>query len=64
MYLNLAVAAGARYLVTRDRDLLDLMSEPPDEGRTLRERFPNLVILDPVTFLEAVRTDVEAAGET
>ena len=26
-YLNLALAAGARYLVTRDKDLLDLMSD-------------------------------------
>jgi putative PIN family toxin of toxin-antitoxin system len=54
-YLNLAIAVGARYLVSRDKDLLDLASEPPNEGRTVRERFPNLAILDPVAFLEALR---------
>lgn len=54
-YLNLAVAVGAQYLVSRDKDLLDLVSEPPDEGRTIRERFPKLAIFDPVEFLMAIR---------
>jgi putative PIN family toxin of toxin-antitoxin system len=50
-YLNLAVAAGARYLVTRDNDLLDLMDESNPTGKDFRERFPQLTILDPVAFL-------------
>jgi hypothetical protein len=37
--------------------LLDLNQEPPDEGRTIRERFPNLVILDPVAFIQAIRVE-------
>jgi len=49
-YLNLAIAAGAKYLVTRDNDLLDLMAENPD-GIDFRARFPVLKILDPVAFL-------------
>ncbi len=48
-YLNLALAAKANYLVSRDRDLLDLMK---DEG--FRQRHPDLVILDPVAFLEEI----------
>jgi putative PIN family toxin of toxin-antitoxin system len=50
-YLNLAIAAGAQYLVTRDNDLLDLMRADVPEGSDFRKRFPNLVILDPVEFL-------------
>src|SRR5438552_520526 len=38
-YLNLAVAVGARYLVTWDKDLLDLMKDTPD-GKDFRSRFP------------------------
>jgi putative PIN family toxin of toxin-antitoxin system len=45
-YLNLAIASEADYLVTWDRDLLDLMG---DEG--FRQKFPTLTILDPRTFL-------------
>jgi putative PIN family toxin of toxin-antitoxin system len=50
-YINLAIATGARYLVTRDKDMLDLMDETTSEGRDFRERFPGLMILDPVVFL-------------
>jgi putative PIN family toxin of toxin-antitoxin system len=49
-YLNLAIAAGARYLVTWDNDLLDLMADNP-EGTAFRGRFPGLVILTPVRLL-------------
>ena len=50
-YLDLAVAAGARYLVSRDRDLLDLMDDPQ-----FRQRFPDLIIVDPPAFLQAIRS--------
>jgi len=46
-YLNLAIAANAQYLVTRDNDLLDLMK---DGG--FRSSYPNLEILGPAEFLE------------
>ena len=46
-YVNLAIAAQAHYLVSRDRDLLDLMQDAEFRGR-----FPNLIILDPVAFLQ------------
>lgn len=45
-YVNLAIAAGARYLVSRDKDLLDLMKDAD-----FRRRFATLAILDPAAFL-------------
>ncbi len=53
-YINLAIAAGAPYLVTRDRDLLDLMLPESAEGLDFRRRFPNLEILDPGAFLAVI----------
>ena len=45
-YLDLAIAAGARYLVSRDNDLLDLMGDA-----AFRQRFPGLTVIDPVALL-------------
>ncbi len=46
-YINLAIAARASHLVSRDKHLLDLMA---DEG--FRQAYPNLIILDPVAILQ------------
>jgi predicted nucleic acid-binding protein len=43
---NLAIASGAAYLATWDKDLLDLMG---DEGA--RQQFPALTILEPPALL-------------
>ena len=51
-YVNLALASGANYLVTWDRDLLDLMN---DEG--FRRRFPRLTILEPPALLRQFPQD-------
>lgn len=53
-YVNLAIEAGAQFLVTRDRDLLDLMRADTEEGRGFQRRFQELKILDPVAFLEKI----------
>jgi predicted nucleic acid-binding protein len=45
------VAAGVRYLVTWENDLLDLMDESTPVGADFRERFPALLILNPVAFI-------------
>lgn len=45
-YINLALASGARYLVTRDKDVLDFRDDEP-----LRRHAPNLSIVDPVALL-------------
>ena len=55
LYVNLAVAANASYLISRDLDLLDLMQD-----ESFRQRFPNLTILDPVAFLrEMAKSSLE-----
>ena len=56
-YVNLAVAAAAKYLVSRDHDLLDLM-----EDRSFRERYPGLIILEPVAFLREIALAQAAGG--
>jgi putative PIN family toxin of toxin-antitoxin system len=54
-YLDLAVGAAAHYLVTwNDRHLTYLMRHDTPEGIEFCQRFPNLRIVDPVTFLAAV----------
>lgn len=45
-YINLALAAGASYLVSRDQDLLDLRDD-----EDFRRCFPTLTILEPQTLL-------------
>jgi uncharacterized protein len=50
-YLNLAVHAAAQYLVTRDRDLLDLAEPRTDAARQLKRTCPGLRVLDPVKLL-------------
>ena len=57
-YLNLALEADAQFLVTRDRDLLDLMRSDTKEGRDSQSRFPDLKIVDPVMFMK----EIEARG--
>jgi uncharacterized protein len=50
-YINLALAAGASHLVSRDRDLLDLANSSNPERERLRQKSAGLKILDPTTFL-------------
>ncbi|MBC7784802.1 MAG: putative toxin-antitoxin system toxin component, PIN family [Burkholderiales bacterium] len=50
-YVNLAIAAEAQLIVSRDKDLLDLMASHSPDARDLRSRFPSLRITDPVSFL-------------
>jgi putative PIN family toxin of toxin-antitoxin system len=51
-YINLAIASGASFVVTWDRDLLDLMG---DEG--FRQEFPSLTILEPTALLRQFPSD-------
>ena len=45
-YLDLAIAANAQYLVSRDNDLLDLMND-----ESFSTAYPNLKIIQPAAFL-------------
>lgn len=49
-YLNLAITANTDYLISRDKDLLDLMQDP-----TFLRKCPQLRIVNPVAFLGIVR---------
>jgi putative PIN family toxin of toxin-antitoxin system len=46
-YLNLAIATNADYLVTWDKDMLDLMQDTD-----FRDQYPQLTILSPVALLQ------------
>jgi len=54
-YINLAARAKADYIVSRDNDLLDLMTGFDDESKEFRQRFRPLKIVAPVEFLRIIR---------
>lgn len=49
-YLNLAIVAGADFLVSRDNDLLDLMRMSDSVSGAFRATYPRISIVDPVAF--------------
>ncbi len=53
-YINLAIEAEADYLVSRDKDLLDLMTGHTDECKDFRRRFRQLKIIEPTEFLKMI----------
>ena len=52
--INLAIEAGAEYLVSRDKDLLDLMTGYTDECKDFRRKFRSIKIVNPVEFLTII----------
>ncbi|MBX9625124.1 MAG: putative toxin-antitoxin system toxin component, PIN family [Gemmataceae bacterium] len=60
-HLNLAVAAGAAYLVSRDNDLLDLMTGTDPDAVAFRAAHPGILVLDPVAFLRTISPAPPAA---
>jgi len=53
-YLNLAIAADAKLVVSRDNDLLDLVTGTDADAQTFRTTYPDIRILDPVEFLRTL----------
>lgn len=53
-YINLAIESNAVFLVSRDNDLLDLMTGYTDECKDFRRRFRGLTIVNPVEFLAII----------
>lgn len=51
VFINLALTTNAEYLVSRDKDLLDLRS-----GSRFVFQYPSLKIVNPFEFLESVRS--------
>ena len=56
-YINLAIEVQADYLVSRDQDLLALMTGRSDECKEFRRRFRSLKISDPVKFLKKLESE-------
>lgn len=54
-YINLAVEAEADYIVTRDKDLLDLMTGIDIESKEFRQRFRPLRMVEPIKFLRIIQ---------
>ena len=61
-YLNLAIAASANYLVSRDKDILDLADPSTPDGKRLRLQAPELQIVEPRAFLEEIRKRMRATN--
>jgi putative PIN family toxin of toxin-antitoxin system len=53
-YLNLSAAVDAEFLVTRDNDLLSLVTSHDSLATLLRSRQPRLKIVNPVAFLASL----------
>ena len=54
IYINLAFEAEADYIVTRDKDLIDLMTGYDMESKQFRQKFRPLKIVQPLEFLRIV----------
>lgn len=54
MLIDLAVGCEADFLVSRDNDLLDLMTGIDNESKQFRQRFRGLKVVDPNEFLRIV----------
>lgn len=52
--INLAVISKAEYIVSRDKDLLNLMDGFTDDCKEFRQRFRPLKVVEPLEFLRIV----------
>jgi putative PIN family toxin of toxin-antitoxin system len=57
-YVNLALAAKANLIVSRDNDLLDLMDHSRPDARQFHQQFPFLRVMNPIAFLSMVQNDL------
>ena len=53
-YINLAIEVSADFIVSRDRDLLDLMTGYTDDCKEFRQRFRTLKVIEPVDLLKEI----------
>jgi len=53
-YINLAIEVGAQFLVSRDKDLLDLMTSYADDCKEFRQRFRTLKVIEPLDLLSSI----------
>ena len=57
-YISLAIYSDANYIVSRDSDLLDLMTGFDDSSKDFRRRFRSLKVMEPLSFLNLIRYDL------
>jgi putative PIN family toxin of toxin-antitoxin system len=55
-YIDLAAAAKADFLVSRDKDLLCLAGDHTLIAKQFRQKFPRVRVVNPVAFVAAVAT--------
>ncbi len=58
-YINLAIESEADYIVTRDNDLLDLMTGYDAESKEFRQKMRPLKVVAPLEFLEIVEEQTQ-----
>lgn len=58
--IDLGVKAKADYIVSRNKDLLDLMTGYTDECKDFRRRFRRLKVVNPSEFLAIVEKKIES----
>ncbi len=63
IYLNLAIVSNASYLVSRDQDLLDLMTDSTDVARQFRSRYPFLCIMKAADFVKGIESQKLISAE-
>lgn len=51
IYINLAIEPNTAFIVSRDKDLLDLMNAYTLEAKEFRQRFRPLKVIEPLAFL-------------
>ena len=59
IYINLAAECEADYVVTRDKDLIDLRTGYSIESKMFRQKFRPLKIVQPLEFLQIVEEKIK-----
>jgi predicted nucleic acid-binding protein len=59
----LAIEANARYLASRDNDILDLKTGIDAAAVDFRRRFPDIRILEPLELLREIRGELSPTTE-
>lgn len=54
MIIDLAIGCNADFVVSRDNDLLDLMTDVDDASKQFRQKFRELRIIQPNDFLQMI----------
>jgi len=61
-YIDLAVAAGANVITSRDKHLLNLVNPAKPWSADFRARFPQMRVISPEAFLQELRADIGEPG--